>query len=102
MILYITTNLETTLNHSMDNQLVMDAIRQVFNDYIDSKGILSIDEFNKLEIFNGKFDCSICFENKQTGLKLDCCHVFCRKCLEKWLIQENNTTCPICRQNVKK
>jgi hypothetical protein len=100
--------LDDNLNSLLDNSSLLDnqdifthVVRQIFDDYTDSQCV-SIEEFNNLEIYNNKFECSICFENKHTGIKLNCKHVFCKKCIEKWVINETNKTCPMCRKNIKK
>src|SRR5439155_17530307 len=45
--------------------------------------------------------CSICldkYEENNPGIKLECVHIFHKKCIIEWL--NNNGTCPLCRQNV--
>jgi ankyrin repeat protein len=52
---------------------------------------------NKLEWFNvdaGEDECSICY-NTCTIVKTCCGHIFCRKCIGKWLYKNKN--CPYCR-----
>ncbi len=43
-------------------------------------------------------DCCVCMEPIKRRFMLPCGHAFHRKCIRKWL-QENNT-CPVCRANV--
>lgn len=74
------------------------------------------DEIDKLIIDkkNGKLvhklcvetiECSICLEKKQiTETKLNCGHVFCKKCIIDWRTSnnENNDKCPNCRVKITK
>lgn len=43
-------------------------------------------------------DCCICHERLQEFVRLKCSHCYHMNCLMKWL--QNNTTCPICRQEL--
>ena len=50
-------------------------------------------------------ECPICLEefSKNVGYrKLDCDHVFHKKCIDKWLYQDKKLRCPLCRVNIKK
>ena len=42
--------------------------------------------------------CSICNEPLEKPSITPCEHVFCRPCIEGWLIRQHNGTCPTCRQ----
>ena len=42
-----------------------------------------------------KFECPVCLDEKFVGLKLHCNHIYCSKCLRKWL--KLNKLCPYCR-----
>ena len=42
-----------------------------------------------------KKNCSICFEENQPEIKLNCGHSFCKDCTNRWLIR--NPNCPNCR-----
>tara|TARA_R110000744_G_scaffold361588_2_gene469382 strand:+ start:2829 stop:3326 length:498 start_codon:yes stop_codon:yes gene_type:complete len=44
-----------------------------------------------------KFECPVCLDEKYVGLKLKCNHIYCSKCLRKWL--KNNKHCPYCRKS---
>ena len=50
-----------------------------------------------------QLDCSICLETYTDPKLLQCLHVFCRKCLVKLVVRDQQgqliLTCPICRQN---
>lgn len=43
-------------------------------------------------------ECIICQDDPYEPVKLPCGHIFCYKCLFRWL--EDNNTCPICRSNI--
>ena len=50
-----------------------------------------------------QLDCSICLETYTDPKLLQCLHVFCRKCLAKLVVRDQQgqliLTCPICRQD---
>ena len=46
--------------------------------------------------------CSICLDDYKEGetiIKLNCNHIYHKKCLEKWLLK--NKTCPYCKTEIK-
>ena len=46
-------------------------------------------------------ECSICADKYKEGeykRELCCSHVFHKKCIDKWL--QNNNSCPMCRKNI--
>ena len=46
--------------------------------------------------------CSICLDDYKEGetiIKLNCNHIYHKKCLEKWLLK--NKTCPCCKTEIK-
>jgi hypothetical protein len=47
-------------------------------------------------------NCSICLDNMciSDNIKLDCLHLFCDKCINKW--KEKNNNCPVCRKEIDK
>ena len=83
----------------------------VINNYEDIKIVLNEDQFNKLDTFYYKDKCCECsdeclicienFENDSELLKLNCNHVFHKKCIKNWICNENNK-CPICRIEIDK
>lgn len=64
-----------------------------------SKPTISIENFEKLEKCNDVTECSICFENKKDNIKLNCEHIYCNRCIKKWLTEKSNT-CPTCRKEI--
>lgn len=46
--------------------------------------------------------CSICRDTTTQPVSLPCAgrHVFCRQCIDCWLLTEGNSTCPNCREEV--
>ncbi len=64
-----------------------------------SKPTVSIENFEKLEKCDNMTDCSICFENKKDNIKLNCGHIYCNRCIKKWLTEKSNT-CPTCRKEI--
>jgi SNF2 family DNA or RNA helicase len=51
----------------------------------------------RISSINSK-NCSICMDLMTNPIFIECTHVFCGKCLIKWL--HNNRNCPICRLNI--
>jgi hypothetical protein len=45
--------------------------------------------------------CSICLDNIESEITLNCFHNFCNYCLNKWIIDERKNNCPICRDEIK-
>ena len=82
------------------------------NDLEDVKVILTKDEFKKLDSkiileenlndYSNK-ECNICMDEYKINDKiiiLDCKHIFHRRCIKHWLLQEK-VTCPVCRKDVR-
>ncbi|KAF0977469.1 hypothetical protein FDP41_003461 [Naegleria fowleri] len=44
-------------------------------------------------------ECSICLQNYERPVRLQCQHVFCEQCISEW-VQTGNQTCPVCRTPV--
>ncbi len=57
------------------------------------------EEFENIENVEKLFFCNICQTKCKSGKKLICKHLFCKRCIEKWLIYNSNT-CPTCRYNL--
>ena len=48
-----------------------------------------------------QYTCSICLGTiKNEYRKLPCGHIFCKKCVDEWMIKNKNNTCPFCRSQV--
>ena len=60
---------------------------------------ISLQSFEKLEKCKNLSNCSICFENMEDNIKLKCNHIYCEKCIKKWLTEKSNT-CPVCRTEI--
>jgi len=46
-----------------------------------------------------KTECIICFDEKiKLCRELNCNHIFCAECIDKWFLKSNN--CPICKKNI--
>ncbi|XP_073062002.1 uncharacterized protein, partial [Primulina eburnea] len=50
---------------------------------------------------NGEFSCAICLDRLRKSSQVwelsNCCHVFHKNCLEKWLRYDSRFSCPLCR-----
>ena len=45
--------------------------------------------------------CSICLENLENNIiKLDCNHIYHIRCINMWIIYNNNIECPLCRTEI--
>lgn len=66
---------------------------------VETKKILTEDQFNQLKFNQALSNCCICMENKKLNVQLNCAHTFCRVCIKKWLTEKSNT-CPTCRTEV--
>jgi hypothetical protein len=80
------------------NSVFADFISDYINSYYDDDK-LSQEDFEKLNKVDRDFECNICFNEKHSGILLDCNHVFCETCLREWLTN-NKKTCPTCRKEV--
>jgi hypothetical protein len=63
------------------------------------KPTISNENFERLEKCNELTNCSICFENMKDNIKLNCDHIYCNRCIKKWLTEKSNT-CPTCRKEI--
>ena len=50
-------------------------------------------------------DCSICMneivKNSNLNVKLECEHIFCKDCIYRWIVENNNSSsCPCCRASI--
>ena len=74
----------------------MNFIRKLFN--------LSSDEIEYIKEYSDEknaHDCSICMEGlTKEIIGLPCKHVYHMNCIGKWLLQENNDNCPLCRKSI--
>jgi hypothetical protein len=56
------------------------------------------------QVAGGSDGCIFCtevFEEANSNVRiLSCNHAFCQPCIDEWLAEQNNNTCPICRENV--
>ena len=46
-------------------------------------------------------ECPICMDDVKNAVITTCGHVFCRGCVENWLINES-AKCPLCRADISK
>jgi hypothetical protein len=63
------------------------------------KSVISKNQFESFEKNCNSIACPICMEDSDENIILPCDHVFCSKCIEKWLLK-NTDTCPNCRKSV--
>ena len=63
-------------------------------------------DFNNTIILNTDIQCNICFSNSHKLYKLDCNHLFCFKCINKWIKSciksYKQIFCPVCRSPINK
>ena len=75
---------------------------EIMNPNFLTVGFSDNSNFENNKIFNGKLigSCSICYDNIydfETNVKLNCSHIYHKKCIEKWLINTPKNSCPMCR-----
>lgn len=75
--------------------MISDILNGMYQFY--DKQVLTEEDFNKLEVIKENIECPICFEDKNSYIKINCNHKFCKSCLKKWGT-EQSSTCPTCRQ----
>jgi len=108
----INTHFNNLPNYTLHNPLISRPYTFVSFEYeIENSWIqfISQNENNKKDIkklftnntilLESNNECSICYENN-CECQTNCGHNYCKKCIEKWLLQNN--TCPNCRQEIKK
>ena len=71
---------------------------EIFNEYKKNqeKTKLTPSEIKSLKVTRKQFECSICLNKRTRGVKLNCSHTFCKKCITTWLSDHVNN-CPLCR-----
>ncbi len=71
---------------------------KITHELIDKHGnkIGKFEDTGKMKV--QKFECPICLDEKYVGTMLRCNHIFCPKCIKKWLKKEK--LCPMCRKSV--
>lgn len=65
----------------------------------NAKPKVSLENFERLDKSNEVTNCGICFENMEDNIKLKCEHIYCNRCIKKWLTEKSNT-CPTCREEI--
>ena len=45
----------------------------------------------------GSDGCTICQEDHNVPVRLDCGHIYCEECITSWCERSKNATCPLCR-----
>lgn len=97
------------LNRIMHSFLDPSMIHINDNTFEDVKVTLTKEQFKKLDnqiISEENTDnkqCNICMDEYKIGdkiINLDCTHIFHRRCIKHWLLQEK-VTCPVCRKDVR-
>ena len=96
----IISNLTQDINAIFSVQRVLNVLNSTINQdssYVKPK--VSLENFEKLKKTNEATNCGICFENMIDNIKLNCDHVYCNRCIKKWLTEKSNT-CPTCRKEI--
>jgi predicted nuclease with TOPRIM domain len=104
---YMNNELNYELN-DMNNELVLFLLNRSNRMYYlfaqieqtIKKDTLTIQQIENLERCDITSSCPICMEEIDKNIKLQCTHIFCVPCIEKWLLNKSNT-CPICRVKVE-
>lgn len=52
-----------------------------------------------------KIQCPVCLEDKSKSVETECKHIFCVKCIFKWIFccvdESDGINCPLCRQFIR-
>ena len=75
--------------------IVENIITTIDNNIVQQKTLIP-EEIENIKNTNNNFFCNICQTTSKYGKILHCKHMFCNKCIEKWLLYNSNT-CPTCR-----
>ncbi|XP_047944665.1 brassinosteroid-responsive RING protein 1-like [Salvia hispanica] len=72
------------------------------------KGRLTLTTYGEMEqrLPDGHDEsCAVCLNSLRKSSHVwelrNCCHVFHKHCLERWLAYDNKLTCPVCRADVR-
>ena len=97
-----------SINNELNNELILfflnrqNRIYYLFHNFEKNilKNTLTTQQIEKLERCNTMSNCPICMEETDKNIKLNCNHIFCITCIEKWFLNKSNT-CPICRVKIE-
>ena len=92
-----TTNTNNTANNNYISNLSSYLSTITINSGLNQE---QLNNSSKKQECNVRTECPIClcsFPEKTLFYKLKCSHLFCMGCCEKWF--ENNSKCPLCRNN---
>jgi len=71
----------------------------------DKQFLKNLGKYKKIKECDQKIKCPICLEKFKVGkfkrILPICLHQFHKKCIDKWIINDENKECPICRCNYK-
>lgn len=68
----------------------------LFSLNVKKNNFLFPEEIENMPTIFKETECGICLTVKNKSKKLKCKHLFCEKCISKWLTNFSNS-CPVCR-----
>ena len=83
----------------MDIDVNIPIILTIITNIIDENNVLSESKFSQLTEYINLHLCPICLEENLENIILDCKHIFCKKCIKKW-VTFSSKTCPLCRISI--
>jgi hypothetical protein len=83
----------------MDIDVNIPTILTIITAEIDANNVLSESKFSQLTEYKNLYYCPICLEENLENIILECKHIFCKKCIKKW-VTSNSKTCPLCRISI--
>jgi hypothetical protein len=98
--LKLKNNLE--MGYSCAEAYVTDSIKHTLHHW---KCLHVLESYKKVDKEDTSISCAFCFkkfEMNQYKRKLPCNHEFHKKCIDKWIFENNIESCPICHESVFK
>jgi hypothetical protein len=83
----------------MDIDINIPTILTIITNELNANNVLSENKFSQLTEYKNLHSCPICLEENLENIILECKHIFCKKCIKKW-VTSNSKTCPLCRISI--
>lgn len=87
----------------MDETTYHHLTRKKINLFLENVGEIRMYKDLSCELREGHTSCPICTDSLHDDTVVFvtfCFHLFCKACIEKWVIHEKKTSCPLCRSRL--